>query len=77
MNDIQGLCHTVWECKYHVVWPEVLGIAAPDQMPISESTLMTPSSPYPAAKLYSYYSFAASALAAGGTPPAAKLGAAR
>ena len=20
MNDIQSLRHTVWECKYHVVW---------------------------------------------------------
>ena len=20
MEDIQSLCHTVWECKYHVVW---------------------------------------------------------
>ena len=20
MEDIQSLCHTVWDCKYHVVW---------------------------------------------------------
>ena len=20
MNNVQSLCHTVWECKYHVVW---------------------------------------------------------
>ncbi len=20
MNDIESLCHSVWDCKYHVVW---------------------------------------------------------
>jgi putative transposase len=20
MEDVQSLCHTVWDCKYHVVW---------------------------------------------------------
>jgi putative transposase len=20
MNDAQSLCHSVWDCKYHVVW---------------------------------------------------------
>jgi len=20
MEDIQSLCHTVWDCKYHIVW---------------------------------------------------------
>ncbi len=20
MNDFQSLCHTLWECKYHLVW---------------------------------------------------------
>ncbi len=20
MNNIQSLCHSVWDCKYHIVW---------------------------------------------------------